>query len=580
MRPLILGLAAIPAQVSGRARDPAGFEDGHDLQQYVSRPDLAAPRYQVTKHQPDTIAPGYWIVAPYAGLVNHAPFNGRREHTAYQVGAHIYDGDGGLIWSGARRYDNRNAFGIKPITYNDALHLALHVSGEDLGDDLRSDPAVIILNDEYEEVIRFNDAWFDLHEFNVLEGGRTALVTTKGMEDHNATEINEGVRSVVNPGFREIELSSGRVTYDWTALAGGVKVNESYDAVGMATNHGTWDFAHINAVDKFANGDYLVSARHTSTVYRIAGTTGQIIWRLGGYASDFTAEDDNLEFIWQHHVRIWSDNATRTLISIFDNHGDDQQRNPDMPERTSAVKFIMLNTVGMTAELVRRVERPDGAVSRKLGNVQVLSGQDDIETATLLIDWGYEGYLSEHTASDVVMEARFVSDRMSSYRGYKSTWVGRPKETPALTILPMATADGVVAAFYTSWNGATEVASWSFYGCDSEDRLCRFLGNATRSGFETSFVARDLVRYGYADAVDVHGALLRRSAMTTVAETALTSYNIDASNMVNPDSQDAMQGAILTQSEGVVSELHHVIPAGLFGTAAPLRVHSSSVNRP
>lgn len=56
-------------------------------------------------------------------------------------------------------------------------------------------------------------------------------------------------------------------------------------------------FSHINATDKDENEDYLVSGRHVSTVYKIAGlknkvysyAPGEIIWRLGGKNNAFTA---------------------------------------------------------------------------------------------------------------------------------------------------------------------------------------------------------------------------------------------------------------------------------------------------
>lgn len=30
------------------------------------------------------------------------------------------------------------------------------------------------------------------------------------------------------------------------------------------------DIAHMNSVDKFDNGDYLISARHTNTIYKVS----------------------------------------------------------------------------------------------------------------------------------------------------------------------------------------------------------------------------------------------------------------------------------------------------------------------
>ena len=47
-----------------------------------------------------------------------------------------------------------------------------------------------------------------------------------------------------------------------------------------------WDAHHCNAIDRFENGDYLVSCRHTDALYKISRESGSILWRLGGTRSD------------------------------------------------------------------------------------------------------------------------------------------------------------------------------------------------------------------------------------------------------------------------------------------------------
>ena len=60
----------------------------------------------------------------------------------------------------------------------------------------------------------------------------------------------------------------------------------------------TESLSHINSLDKDEHGDYLVSGRHVSTVYKIAGLNnpdglkpGSIIWRVGGLRTDFPIID-------------------------------------------------------------------------------------------------------------------------------------------------------------------------------------------------------------------------------------------------------------------------------------------------
>ena len=44
----------------------------------------------------------------------------------------------------------------------------------------------------------------------------------------------------------------------------------------------------VNSVDKDDDGNYLVSSRHYHQVYKIDGSSGDILWRLGGKDNDFT----------------------------------------------------------------------------------------------------------------------------------------------------------------------------------------------------------------------------------------------------------------------------------------------------
>lgn len=76
-----------------RAWDPKEYPDGSDLEHFITRPELKAPRMNVTKHHPDAITEGYMFFAPYSEL--EAQFRTtRREHIPCQNGAHIYDGNG------------------------------------------------------------------------------------------------------------------------------------------------------------------------------------------------------------------------------------------------------------------------------------------------------------------------------------------------------------------------------------------------------------------------------------------------------------------------------------------------------
>jgi len=74
-------------------------------------------------------------------------------------------------------------------------------------------------------------------------------------------------------------------------------------------------------VDKSPQGDFLVSARDTNTIYLVSGHDGTIIWRLGGEASSFLL--DGFNFSRQHYAKFQAINDTVTIISFLENAADD-----------------------------------------------------------------------------------------------------------------------------------------------------------------------------------------------------------------------------------------------------------------
>lgn len=64
----------------------------------------------------------------------------------------------------------------------------------------------------------------------------------------------------------------------------------------------------MNSVAKDSKGNYLVSARHYSTIYYIS-PAGKIIWQLGGRNSSF-AMGEGATFHYQHDAR-WVEEGKR-----------------------------------------------------------------------------------------------------------------------------------------------------------------------------------------------------------------------------------------------------------------------------
>lgn len=132
-----------------------------------------------------------------------------------------------------------------------------------------------------------------------------------------------------------------------------------------------WDWIHVNSVDKFlADGSYLLSGRHTNTIYKIL-RSGDIAWRFGGERSDFEADFD---FKRQHHARILSHNDTHTVVSFFDNASAEDKEKGTAKWSRGVIAALRTDTVPMTATLMAEYGHPDGpgAFTLGRGSTQVL----------------------------------------------------------------------------------------------------------------------------------------------------------------------------------------------------------------
>lgn len=128
-------------------------------------------------------------------------------------------------------------------------------------------------------------------------------------------------------------------------------------------------YRHVNAVDKTLKGDYILSVRHTDTIYKISAGDGSILWRLGGAKSDFHSED--VVFSRQHDARYRGQNSTHMWISIMDNSkGEDPQ---PATNDSSRGLLIAVDENNMVATLEAHYDHPvpDSLVPRR-GNYQAL----------------------------------------------------------------------------------------------------------------------------------------------------------------------------------------------------------------
>jgi hypothetical protein len=315
-----------------------------------------------------------------------------------------------------------------------------------------------MLNSSYEIVHRIKPYGkhlkADSHEFKITPQG-TALITIYQKRKADCTELNLGKKCWIEDGiFQEIDIETGKLLFEWRATDH-ISMREVFTTPNRKDGYGTskedsFDFFHINSVDKMESGDYLISARYMHAAVAISGKTGEVLWQLGGKHNNFKDLGGALNFAWQHHVR-WLGNNT---LSLFDNHYNTVLHGPT---QHSKGMIIQLDLENMTAKRIGRYVHPDGVLNVSQGSVQIVP-----ESGNVLVGFGNAPTYVEYTREgDVLCAAHWAADiaykfvdfgLAKSYRVFRHPWVGQPNTTP-----DVRTKHGKA---YVSWNGATEVVAW------------------------------------------------------------------------------------------------------------------------
>src|SRR6266536_6461326 len=255
-------------------------------QHFRSRPDLKPPPVRILTSAKGT-APGYVFIAPKKNVV--------------QAGPMILDDRGRLVWF--RPLNTRGVTDFRVQIYHGRPVLTwwrgrpIHGEG---------DGNYAIADGSYRPVARVrpgNGLVGDIHEFLLTSRG-TALMTI-------FHRVRRGDRTIFEGALQELDIASGRILLEWHSL-GHVALDESYEQPPRKTSL-PYDYFHVNSIDVDTDGNLLVSARNTQTVYKLDRRTGEILWRLGGKRSDFRL-GRGVRFAWQHDARRQDDGT----ISLFD----------------------------------------------------------------------------------------------------------------------------------------------------------------------------------------------------------------------------------------------------------------------
>jgi hypothetical protein len=330
----------------------------------------------------------------------------------------------------------------------------------------------------------------DMHEFNLTEQG-TALITAYRQRSADLSAVGGKASGAVWSGVvQEIDIATGDVVFQWDSLDH-VPVTETRQPLVGGTPDRPFDYFHINSVAVAPDGDLLVSARDTWTVYKIGRHDGKIAWRLGGAKSDFTI-GAGARFYWQHHARAHGTG----LLTVFDN-GSSPAHEPQ-----SRGLLLRMDTAARRVTLVHAYTHPAGLLADNQGSMQLLPGN------RVFVGWGAEPYFTEFDADGSVLLGGQLPVGDQSYRAFTADWAGHPTDRPAVVV---KTNPAKGSAVYVSWNGATEVATWRVHAGKNDSSLST-VATQPRTGFETVIAANSTGPYFAVTAHDSAGKLLGQSA--------------------------------------------------------------------
>jgi arylsulfotransferase ASST len=444
---------------------------------YRSRPDLNPPPIAVrSRGSLPASDPAYYLLTAEGPRGQHGPL--------------IIDRRGDLVWF--RQAQNGGfATDFNVQSYRGKPVLTWWESGQHTSSTISIGAGACYIADSAYNIIAVIRAKqglrTDFHELNLTDRG-TALITSCVRRPADLRRFGGRRNSYVWSGIvQEIDIATGELVFSWDSLDH-VPISETLHYFYNGTSWDPFDYFHINSIAVANDGNLLISARNTCTVYKVDRRTGKIRWRLGGRRSDF-ALGPGVRFWWQHHVR----EPRPGVLTLFDD-GADPAREPQ-----SRGLILNLEDGARRCTLRRAYTSPARPRARNQGSMQLLPND------TVLVGWGSEPSFSHFTAGGTQVVYGQLPKGDFSYRAFTADWTGTPDSIPDVAVLG--------SVVYASWNGATRVASWEV-SAGATPGVMTSVASTAKRGFETAIRVDNGGPYYRVAALDAAGTVLGQSAVT------------------------------------------------------------------
>ncbi|HXS63977.1 MAG TPA: arylsulfotransferase family protein [Streptosporangiaceae bacterium] len=483
--------AATKTLPSAKVVDSSRLVDGY--QSFVTRPDLQPPVVDIVRSAPPTRAGYYFLNAPLSG-----PGRG---------GGLITDLDGGLVFmqpdtptAHVIDFNTQILNGKSVLTWFEGVET--HGWGQGVA---------VVANRAYQRkhVIHAHTGphdevklHVDHHEFNITPEGHALISAYRTYSNIDLRPVGGPASGVMVAGVcQEIDIATGKLIFEWDSWQNGVPLeegNQPFDyngeKFGIADN--PYDYFHINSIAPTADGHLLISSRNTWTIYKVNRTNGKIIWRMNGKKSDFTMGPGS-NFYWQHHLRPHPDG----IFTVFDNGAAPPK------EKQSRALILAVDEQKMHVTLRHHYSHPDQVLlAQAMGSTQLMPD------GNVVVGWGTNYYFSEFSQDGTLVAAATMTKHNPSYRVFSHNFYGHPSDPP--DVVARHRPGG--ATIYASWNGATELDSWTVMSGRSRSSVSA-VATAKKHGFETAIEVPSAGPYFAVRAHDASGRQLAQSASVRIS---------------------------------------------------------------
>lgn len=237
---------------------------------------------------------------------------------------------------------------------------------------------VVVMNENFDEIYQYdllpNNGHLhirsDNHDYIHISDNHYIIPAYVVRENVDMTAYG-GANSVDLIDFVFQEVVNNEVVFEWNSANYPELLAETDDIYyNQYATSPKVDYFHFNAINIDPNdNNFIVSARHTNTVYKINRTTGSIMWRFGGKNDDFNLTG-NTVISHQHHATILNNGN----LLLFDNGVTKS------PQQSRLVEFS-INENNFTATIAHEYSE-SGKFLNIMGSAQKLTN------GNYFIGWG------------------------------------------------------------------------------------------------------------------------------------------------------------------------------------------------